>query len=125
MRPLLLTPLLFTLPGCFGGFGSPPRSYSYELDLKNTTGSPISVELLRTQNGSAGITRSDLAAGGSFVGEFTSHNGAEYLEARLRCLDEAQPHAPYWIVPLHEGKTRADIIFAHDHLDLQTRTDPK
>jgi hypothetical protein len=128
MQPLpsliLLLPSLLALPGCLGFSSSPPRTYSYQVDLRNTSGSPVSVEFLRIQSGSAGKTRCDLAAGGVFSGDFTDHNGPEYLEARLRCLDDAKPHAPFWIVPIHEGKTRADIIFAHDHLALQARTDP-
>lgn len=121
MRTLILLAFL-TLPGCVT-FSSPPRHYDYQVDLRNASGRPVSVEFLRIESGRIGKTRCDLAVDGCYTSAFTTHNSAEYLEARFRLFDQPET-APRWIVELPQGQTRADIILKDDRLTIQKRPSP-
>jgi hypothetical protein len=65
-----------------------PRHYDYDVDLRNSTGRPVSVEFLRIKSSSVGKTRCDLADRGLYIDSFTTSNSAEYLEARVRYMDD-------------------------------------
>src|SRR5262245_12839177 len=106
MRALILTAALF-LSGCLGY--SDPRHYDYDLDLRNSTGCPVSVEFLRIKSSSVGKTRCDLADRGLFIDSFTTSSSSEYLEARVRYLDDPDTASRY-IVELPQGRSHIELI---------------
>ena len=126
MRTLhLFTPILIlntlALPGCVSL--NNPRQYTYQLDLRNASGRPVSVEFLRIEGSRVGKVRCDLADGGFYTHRYSTWSSAEYLEARLRYLDPSDStNAPVWISEIPVGATRADIISKDGRLTLQERS---
>lgn len=117
--PLVALALCSTLTGCFS-FSQPPRVYTYDVNLRNTTRRSVSIELLRVDSTKVTRTRCDLPNNGFYTNRFTTLNDAEYLEARIRYLDEPES-APRHITELQRSDIHRDIIAKDNRLLLADR----
>ncbi len=118
VRLIALMIPLAVLAGCY----TAQREYHYDIDLINRTDRPVTVEFLRGQGYNVGKVRVDLAPGGAYVSAYTSH-GTEYLEARVRFLDDPEPER-FYVHELGRGPTRRDIVIEKGGLTLTRRPDP-
>lgn len=118
--PLLLClAILPALPGCYAG----PRSYHYDIQLRNTTDRTVAMELLQTQSSNINKIRADLGPGGIYSSRYTTYDSADYLEARFRFPD-APPGAPWFIHELPRGQTRSDISITDGRITLSPTPSP-
>lgn len=109
---------LLALAGCYTG----RREYHYDINLVNRTDRPVTVEFLRGQGHTLSKVRVDLAAGGAYVSRYTTY-GTEYLEARMRFLDDPEPDR-FYVHELGQGPTRRDIVVENGAPALTRRPDP-
>jgi hypothetical protein len=116
MRPAAAILLLGLLSGCVSG----PREYTYDIDLKNVSDRPISLELLQARTSNIGKVHADLAPGGVYSNRYTMYGEAEYLEARLR-FPAAAESDPWFIYELPRGRIRADLLVTDDRIVLKSR----
>lgn len=117
--PLLLClAILPALPGCYAG----PRSYHYDIQLRNTSDRTVAMELLQAEHSNITKVRADLGPGGLYSRRYTTCDSTDYLEARFRFPDSA-PDSPWFIHELPRGQTRSDISIINHHITL-TPTPP-
>ena len=111
--------VLVTVASVVAGCSVGPRQYHYDIDVVNRTDRTVTVEFLRGSGSSVGKVRVDLAPGGAYVSRYTVY-GADYLEARMRFMDDPDAER-FYLQELGDGPTRRDIVIVDGGLNLARR----
>lgn len=93
----------------------------YTIDIRNTSEQPITMDLVRVERGQVGHTRADLMPGGSYINEFSTDSGFDFVEARFRL---AGRHAddPFYPFELPKrGSAKRDIAVRDDRIVISER----
>lgn len=107
---------LVPLAGC--SFG--PRVETYEVDIRNGTGRPVHMELLRMDGAAADRIETELGDGGAFTGRFTSVATRGFVEARFRFADD-EPGGPMYIFDVDRCRRGHDVVVEEGRLALRRR----
>ncbi|MCC6678957.1 MAG: hypothetical protein IT436_17670 [Phycisphaerales bacterium] len=117
-HPMMALPVVI---GLLSGCVVTPGETHYTLDIHNISEQPITMDLIRIERGLVGHTRADLMPGGSYINEFSTDSGFDFVEARFRL---AGRHAddPFYPFELPRyGSAKRDVAVRDERIVMMER----